>query len=1058
MKQTTVDYLIKNEFDGQHLNDFNQEDYEKLGLGKAVAIQICKIKEKFLMQNKVKEEKRKCVQQVVRPFGKPCTPNMFYQKGNYIKQEIGAASLFEPSREFKSIIDSQDKFVKWVKQFVIGCLNRRCNGTIYFGVQDKDHGMVTGIKIPKSDFHKIQDLVDKNFVNPDALQFKGTKDKRMKTAVGMCLKPIQCVPVVGGEEGDEIHVIEIDVEPSWKNCESFVFYAKKEKNDPREIYIRKGAAIEKKFITKTQKKETQKKEMNEISKEIEKYTNDRYDEERKLAVASEDLDEKLRRLICLGKPKVEDKEHRYFLMFNPIEFDDNFHEDFKWLTQIKWTLVVDVDETKSILKYVSESSDLVRKPKVFGTKEMEEELKGSDCLEKNISFGEYTAWLMCSCDSKPLKNWHNSDKGTINKMFSALTNVNAIVDQKKIIVIVLLGSQENIEKLSYLLKDLHTLGLAQNQFVCLYKDTSNMETLDNKIGDIFNGDEWRNQKVQISQWNHLNSFFKQRKSGFNFQGLKLPCSSRGLYIDMPKGTVDYFLDIGIDILGTNSCEDLVNQMDADAITKLANDTILNFFKGAQPTWELFYFSEPCNLSTTGKIYPGVIKRDYVEDLKKDILRLNQLDSNVVEVKQIVHEPGAGASTIAKHVLWLLKNEIRCIAINGRRFTNGDAIDIKEVDKCAEAIFAIRGLGEDPQTSKGRNLSHKKQCVSVLILLDNGNEDLAAVLSAKLEEEVRKRQIVYDSTMFIILNISSSTGGLDSTQDQDCQIEQKLFDSETEMFANRLRLLEKTCKVEDMLSFVIMAENFNEESEYVKTTVESALKGIKRHPKERQLLLYLALLKWYGNSGLPVKHCEAFVFPPLATLSAQTSFLDRLCRQVKLFVNEYQNEHIRGTCPFRTVEVTHSPVAFQVIRHLITPFTELPNVVSEMIQEHVFASEDFMSKEISIIFRKLLLFRQIIEIIGNSRVFKRKSRYSDLILEISKQSFGNEKATALLEVGFNHLTRQEDKAYVAQGLARLHIYKGTLDIAEFWSQKAIALLPFNFAMFDTLGQVYKKKLG
>jgi len=402
------------------------------------------------------------------------------------------------------------------------------------------------------------------------------------------------------------------------------------------------------------------------------------------------------------------------------------------------------------------------------------------------------------------------------------------------------------------------------------------------------------------------------------------------------------------------------------------------------------------------------------------------------------------------------------------------VNAKEVEKCAEAILTIRGLGEDPQISKGRLLSQRKHCVSVLILLDDGNEVLTAVLCSKLEEFVRKHQIRRDSTMFVILSICSSTGSLDTTEDQDCQIEQKLLDSEKEIFSNRLKFLveEKTCKVEDMLSFVIMAENFDEQSAYVKKTVEAALKGIQRYPEQKQLLLYLALLKWYGNSGLPAKHCESYIFPQLVSIASQTNFLERLCRQVKLFVNEYKNEYTRGTCPFKTIEVTHSPVAFQVIIHLINPFTELPNVVSKMIQEQVFSSEDFWSKEISIIFRKLLLFRQIIESYGNSRAIKRKNRYSDLILDISEKPHGKEKAIELLEVGFAHLTRKEDRAYVAQGLARFHIYNGELDVvklpvvdvkstmdkAETWAQQAIALHPFNFAMYDTLGQVYKKKLG
>ena len=92
--------------------------------------------------------------------------------------------------------------MEWVKKFVLGCLNRSINGTIYFGVQDSPHGRITGINIPKGRFHWYQDLIDHNFTVLGAIQFKGISDsqiKEMKDAVSMCLKPIHFVPVRPGD-------------------------------------------------------------------------------------------------------------------------------------------------------------------------------------------------------------------------------------------------------------------------------------------------------------------------------------------------------------------------------------------------------------------------------------------------------------------------------------------------------------------------------------------------------------------------------------------------------------------------------------------------------------------------------------------------------------------------------------------------------------------------------------------------------------------------------------------------------------------------------------------
>jgi len=174
-----------------------------------------------------------------------------------------------------------------------------------------------------------------------------------------------------------------------------------------------------------------------------------------------------------------------------------------------------------------------------------------------------------------------------------------------------------------------------------------------------------------------------------------------------------------------------------------------------------------------------------------------------------------------------KSTMRCLAVDGRRFLNGEKVDTAKVEKVADCISNIRSIGEDPDVAKGKLLNQKQKCVTVLILIDNANDFLAEVLSAKLEQNSQRDEIIHESTMFILLYICSSVElqstdvGQDSPMTEDCQIFQKLNPGEKHIFQSRLMsmLEERNCNAEDMLSFVIMAEDFDENSKYVKKVVK-----------------------------------------------------------------------------------------------------------------------------------------------------------------------------------------------------------------------------------------------
>jgi hypothetical protein len=353
-------------------------------------------------------------------------------------------------------------------------------------------------------------------------------------------------------------------------------------------------------------------------------------------------------------------------MFNKMSSD--IADQFEWILKINWTLVIDFDVTKAFLNLASTSDELVRKPKQLEVKEKNQAWTSPEEFRKDIDFGEYTSWLSCGTENMTLKEWNKLIRGSLTKLLTVLTDVNAIEDPEKIVLIIVLGSEDEIYKMSYVMKDLNAAGMPEHQVACFFKDDFAIQTFDKAVGDIFQGNQWDNQKFRVTNWGHLNSLFNNRiKTQVSYEGLLLPCSSKGLTVELRRNAVNLYKDKGMDVLGCNICEQLCHAMTPEDMTVYANQTILSFFKGAEPSWELFYFSEPGSLPVTGKIYPGVIKRALVEDLRKEVVHLSQ-ENEVVLTKQLVHEPGSGASTIAKHVLWQLKAEMRSTRFNQRQTT------------------------------------------------------------------------------------------------------------------------------------------------------------------------------------------------------------------------------------------------------------------------------------------------------------------------------------------------------------------------------------------------------
>lgn len=89
-----------------------------------------------------------------------------------------------------------------------------------------------------------------------------------------------------------------------------------------------------------------------------------------------------------------------------------------------------------------------------------------------------------------------------------------------------------------------------------------------------------------------------------------------------------------------------------------------------------------------------------------------------------------------------------------------------------------------------------------------------------------------------------------------KLKQRPSDGELKRFQNKLKQLKETdIPLKNMLHFVIMAENFNKNSNYVKKVVTEALEDIGEYGKQETLLQYLAIMKYFGDKGIPSTHCH-----------------------------------------------------------------------------------------------------------------------------------------------------------------------------------------------------------
>ncbi|XP_015232478.1 PREDICTED: sterile alpha motif domain-containing protein 9-like [Cyprinodon variegatus] len=947
------------------------------------------------------------------PFGR------YHDAFRYLKDNIlavpesGSFNFIEPCHEFKGFYNTpedkkMEKFITEVIRFAAACMNSRTNGTIHFGIGDKPefvHGQVLGVAVDDKEAYakSLKEAIDGYFEHKH-------KDDAQK-----CIKPPRFVEVLNKNTTLSYeYVIEVDIEPQFSICgeKTYKTYtikkAKKMTNETKSkqlkvFYIRDGGSSRDLFAPTTSSKPMV--EYNKFVDGIPQLSKLRKDAEEKHseAIKSSTQGSKLMHMITGGTLSLDKSNYeRYLVVTNKSHSSHLKNLDF--LTELKPVAVLDFDPESNehgLLSYYEQnntvSPHLPAKYEVMGSvKETAVKLE----LPNN------TSWVFCNGGiegEKPsdIKQWSIEKGASVHKVISFLCRRDVLPHKRFLVIFLLLSTVSEkmdplIETFNMLLQELK----AMDQILCIC-DNENAFTSWKDLISARCGEDISDRCIYELSFAEVNgtirSLWSENRRAIRF----LPCGG-GIKVPLMKKS-ERSLKF-LEVLCVNQCEG--GNEDRAAIEE-------DFYRGGNVSWWNFYFSEQPGLT-------AFIKRDkfdyIVDTIIPDLCSLTK----ACVLLNLIHLPGCGGTTLAKHVLWALRDRFRCAVLKKK----------SNFAYVAEQVVQLLMYAYDEQTPR----------IPVLLMIDDF-DDMENVndLQQAIENECIEKDI--QSAKVILLNcMRSNSFEVTETTPTTVFIGNRLSDKELKLFEVKLREIEKEHQnFETFYGFMIMKENFN--PEYIKGVVQKTLKNFNMEKKNAQLFAVLVLLKVYCNvSSISLSLCMDFLDHPKPVCGGVR--IDDIFQEYSSFISSCLDQDI---VVYKAVKITYSIIAKQCLEeirntHNVTT-AKIANflLTTDQLYEHTQGRDNLVKDVHDILVKRFPSFDE-------------DSRFSPLIQQVAGETPGQEEI--VLE---NATKRFDNDAIVCQLLARYYyLKKKDFSVAKEWAKKAMAFSKDSY-MANTAAQVIKHQL-
>ncbi|XP_007938002.1 sterile alpha motif domain-containing protein 9-like [Orycteropus afer afer] len=967
----------------------------------------------------------------------PCPFDQFHDSQRYIEHyilqpETGPLNLIDPIHEFKLLTNTETatekdihmKFSNEAFRFASACMNSRTNGTIHFGVKDKPHGEIVGLKVTSKDgfidhFNKI---IKQYFEESDI------KEARK------CIREPRFVQVLQQNSTlSDRFVIEVDVIPRHSVCKKKYFYIKMQickdsvwrQDKEYSLFVRKGATT-KDILSNVRQKDA---DFKAFLLDLDSLVASRREAEEEYGVQGNKKEReglKLVKLLIGSRDSLDNSYYDwYILVTNKCHPNQTKHLDF--LKEIKWFAVLEFDPesvTHGVVKAYKES----RVANLHFPSQYEQKTTTIREMISTLNLYEQPSWIFCNGRSDlndetytPLEPhlWQRERASEVRKLILLLTDENIMTRGKFLVVFLLFSSVESpgdplIETFCAFYQALK--GMENILCVCINSQIY-QRWKDLLRTRLTIADELTDHSISTLNLEQINSTILKLKSVIQSSRRFLPSQGSSSVI-LEKKEEDIFT--ALEILCENECRDTDIEKDESKFLEFRKSKEEHFYRGGKVSWWNFYFSSE-NYSS------AFVKRDRYENLK-DLIQCCAESPKAVFAKiiNLYHHPGCGGTTLAMHVLWDLKKNFRCAVLKNK------ATDFTEIGEQVTNLITYKA-------------SSHQEYIPVLLLVDDFEElENIYVLQNAIHSSLAEKALRYEKTLVIILNCMRSQNPDESAKLADSvALKYQLSPKEQRAFEAKLEEIEKQhMNCENFYSFMIMKSNFDEM--YIVNVVRNILKGQTVGSKETQLISFLALLNSYvTDSTISVSQCEMFLGITFTRTPWEPETLeDKMGTCSTLLIKTEVADYGRYT----GVRIIHPLVAIYCLKELEESYhLDKGQIALEILRENLFYKSGIGRDKFLHDVQTLLLTRQR----------KECGDETDTLFSPLIEALPNRKIEKVLKEGS---IRFPQNAFICQALARyFYIKEKNFNSALHWANQAKKIAPKNSYISDTLGQVYKSKI-
>ncbi|KAM9650413.1 sterile alpha motif domain-containing protein 9-like isoform 1-T3 [Trichechus inunguis] len=979
-------------------------------------------------KNKLKTEQLTCM---------PYPFDQFHDGRRYIEHymlqpETGPLNLIDPIHEFKALTntdmatekDIQMKFSNEVFRFASACMNSRTNGTIHFGVKDKPHGEIVGVKVTSKDA----------FIDHFNLMIKQYFEESHIKEAKKCIREPRFVEVLlQNNTPSDKFVIEVDIIPKHSVCKDKYFYINMQnckdgswrQDKDASLFVREGASSKNIFANVRQ----QDADFKAFLLNVKPLAASRRKAEEEYGVKANKKESeglKLVKLLIGSRDSLDNSYYDwYILVTNKSHPKQTKHLDF--LKEIKWFAVLEFDPesvSNGVVKAYKES----RVANLHFPSQYEEKTTNIKDMISTLNLYEQPSWIFCNGRSdlnnetyKPLDPhlWQRERASEVRKMILFLTDENVMTKGKFLVVFLLLSSVESpgdplIETFCAFYQALK--GMENILCICINSQIY-LRWKDLLQTRLTIADEITNHSISTLNLEQINSTILKLKSVIQSSRRFLPSLGSSSVI-LEKKEEDILT--ALEILCENECKDTDIEKDETKFLEFRKSKEEHFYRGGKVSWWNFYFSSE-NYSS------AFVKRDGYENLK-ELIQCGAESPRPIFAKiiNLYHHPGCGGTTLAMHILWDLKKKFRCAVLKNK------ATDFTEIGEQVTNLITYKAT------------SHQEY-IPVLLLVDDFEElENIYVLQDAINSSLAKKGLRYEKTLVIILNCMRSQNPDRRAKSADSvALIKQLSAKEQRAFEAKLEEIEKQHKnCENFYSFMIMKSNFDET--YIENVVRNILKGQNFDSKEAQLISFLALLNSYvADSTISGSQCETF----LGITSTRTpwepeTLEDKMGTYSTLLIKTEVAEYGRYT----GVRIIHPLIAIYCLKELENSYhLDKSQIALKLLHENLFYVSGIGRDKLLHDVQTLLLTRQR----------KEYGDETDTLFSPFIEALPNRKIENVLTAGS---IRFPQNAFICQALARyFYIKEKNFSTALLWANQAKKIAPKNSYISDTLGQVYKSKI-